>query len=67
MDLLDSCLKVEGMMMMICFMSFDVLIVDEVGSEEDCKVVFEVVNVGVCVIMIVYGYDIDDLMKCFIL
>lgn len=63
MDLLDSCPKAEGMMMMIRSMSPDVLIVDEVGSEEDCKAVLEAVNAGVRVIMTVHGYDIDDLMK----
>ena len=39
MDLLDSCPKAEGMMMLIRSMSPDVLIVDEMGREEDCKAV----------------------------
>ena len=34
-DVLDACPKAEGMMMMIRSMSPDVLIVDEIGREED--------------------------------
>ncbi|MDT2045506.1 stage III sporulation protein AA [Priestia flexa] len=62
-DVLDSCPKAEGMMMMIRSMSPNVLIVDEVGSEEDCQAVLEAVNAGVQVFMTVHGYDLFDLDK----
>ncbi|MCG7311909.1 stage III sporulation protein AA [Priestia flexa] len=62
-DVLDSCPKAEGMMMMIRSMSPNVLIVDEVGSEEDCQAVLEAVNAGVQVFMTVHGYDLFDLNK----
>ncbi|TYR82447.1 stage III sporulation protein AA [Priestia megaterium] len=62
-DVLDSCPKAEGMMMMIRSMSPDVLIVDEIGSEQDCQAVLEAVNAGVCVVMTVHGFDLEDLKK----
>ncbi|MBM7701574.1 stage III sporulation protein AA [Metabacillus iocasae] len=63
LDVLDSCPKAEGMMMMIRSMSPDIIVVDEVGRQEDCDAVLEAVNAGVHVVMTVHGYDIEDLKK----
>ncbi|WP_110111285.1 stage III sporulation protein AA [Bacillus sp. CGMCC 1.16541] len=63
LDVLDSCPKAEGMMMMIRSMSPDVIIVDEIGRQEDCDAVVEAVNAGVRVVMTVHGYDIEDLKR----
>ncbi|KGX88849.1 stage III sporulation protein AA [Pontibacillus litoralis] len=54
-DVMDACPKAEGMMMMIRSMSPDVLIVDEIGSEEDVKALMEAVYAGVTVISTVHG------------
>lgn len=63
LDVLDACPKAEGMMMMIRSMSPDVLVVDEIGRQEDCDAVLEAIHAGVGLIMSVHGYSIDDLRK----
>jgi stage III sporulation protein AA len=62
-DVLDACPKVEGMMMMIRSMSPDVLIVDEIGREEDSVAIFEALNSGVSVITTAHGADMADVSK----
>ncbi|MEH7224816.1 stage III sporulation protein AA [Bacillus sp. JJ1566] len=62
-DVLDACPKAEGMMMMIRSMSPDVLIVDEIGREEDSQAIMEAVNAGVSLIVTAHGHQISDLMK----
>lgn len=63
LDVLDACPKAEGMMMMIRSMSPEVLIVDEIGREEDVQAISEAINAGVQVIVSVHGYDLEDLKK----
>ncbi|UTR14477.1 stage III sporulation protein AA [Salipaludibacillus sp. LMS25] len=62
-DVLDACPKAEGMMMMIRSMSPDVLIVDEIGREEDVHAVMEAVYAGVTVISTVHGTSVRDVVK----
>ncbi|WP_010284593.1 stage III sporulation protein AA [Bacillus timonensis] len=62
-DVLDACPKAEGMMMMIRSMSPDVLIVDEIGREEDSLAIMEAVNAGVSLIVTAHGHQISDLLK----
>lgn len=62
-DVLDACPKAEGMMMMIRSMSPDVLIVDEIGREEDSQAIMEAVNAGVSLIVTAHGHQISDLTK----
>ncbi|MFS0822786.1 stage III sporulation protein AA [Bacillus sp. 1P02SD] len=62
-DVLDACPKAEGMMMMIRSMSPDVLIVDEIGRDEDSQAIMEAVNAGVSLIVTAHGHHISDLMK----
>src|SRR5690606_20626856 len=62
-DVLDACPKAEGMMMMIRSMSPDVLIVDEIGREEDSQAIMEAVNAGVSLIVTAHGHQVSDLMK----
>ncbi|MBM4762254.1 stage III sporulation protein AA [Bacillus sp. B15-48] len=62
-DVLDSCPKAEGMMMMIRSMSPDVLIVDEIGREEDSVAIMEAVNAGIKLIMTTHGTSLDDIVK----
>jgi len=60
-DVLDSCPKAEGMMMMIRSMSPDVLIVDEIGRAEDSAAILEAVNAGIKLIMTTHGKSLRDI------
>jgi stage III sporulation protein AA len=62
-DVLDACPKAEGMMMMIRSMSPDVLVVDEIGRQEDSEAILEAVNAGVSLILTVHGHELSDLYK----
>jgi stage III sporulation protein AA len=62
-DILDSCPKAEGMMMLIRSMSPDVIVVDEIGSKADSEAIMEAVNAGVKLIVTAHGYDWADLLK----
>lgn len=62
-DVLDSCPKVEGMMMMIRSMSPDVLIVDEIGRPEDSEAIFEALLSGVAVITSAHGRDVEHIAR----
>jgi len=63
LDVLDACPKAEGMMMMIRSMSPDVIIVDEIGREEDSEAVLEAANAGVSVWTTVHGRNIKDVWQ----
>lgn len=62
-DILDSCPKAEGMMMMIRSMSPDVLVVDEIGRKEDGEAILEAVNAGIKLIMTTHGDSFEDIKK----
>jgi stage III sporulation protein AA len=62
-DILDSCPKAEGMMMLIRSMSPEVLIVDEIGSKDDSNAIMEAVNAGVKLVVTAHGYALEDLLK----
>ncbi|CAM3956348.1 stage III sporulation protein AA [Lederbergia lenta] len=59
-DVLDACPKAEGMMMMIRSMSPDILIVDEIGRQEDSAAILEAVNAGIKLIMTTHGRNITE-------
>lgn len=60
-DVLDSCPKAEGMMMLIRSMSPDVIVVDEIGRDEDSIATMEAVNAGVGLLMSVHGSSLEEL------
>lgn len=62
-DIMDACPKAEGMMMMIRSMSPEILIVDEIGSENDVQALMEAINTGVTVICSIHGNSLEDLKK----
>lgn len=62
-DVLDSCPKAEGMMMLIRSMSPDILIVDEIGRQEDALAILEARNAGVNVIATAHGSSISEIAK----
>lgn len=59
-DVLDGCPKAEGMMMMIRSMSPEVLVVDEIGRQEDAAALQEALHAGVRVIATAHGRDAAD-------
>ncbi len=62
-DVLDACPKAEGMMMMIRSMSPDVIVVDEIGREQDAISIHEAMYAGIRVIATSHGRDIEDILR----
>lgn len=62
-DVLDACPKAEGMMMMIRSMSPDVIVVDEIGSEQDANSIHEAMYAGIRVLATAHGRDIEDILR----
>jgi stage III sporulation protein AA len=62
-DVLDACPKAEGMMMMIRSMSPEVLIVDEIGRQEDSEAILEAVNAGIILMMTTHGDTFEEIRK----
>ncbi|WP_079910806.1 stage III sporulation protein AA [Paenibacillus sp. 32352] len=62
-DVLDGCPKAEGMMMMIRSMSPEVLIVDEIGRQEDVAAIHEAIHAGIRVIATAHGLNHGDVSK----
>ncbi|MFD2672758.1 stage III sporulation protein AA [Marinicrinis sediminis] len=62
-DVLDRCPKAEGMMMVIRSMSPDILVVDEIGSEQDAAAVREAMRAGIKLLASAHGRDDEDLYK----
>jgi stage III sporulation protein AA len=62
-DVLDACPKAEGMMMMIRSMSPDVIVVDEIGREQDATSIHEAMYAGIRVIATAHGRDVEDILR----
>ncbi|USK58755.1 stage III sporulation protein AA [Peribacillus asahii] len=62
-DVLDGCPKAEGMMMMIRSMSPDILVVDEIGRQEDASAVLDAVNAGIKLIITTHGHTFQEVQK----
>lgn len=62
-DVMDSCPKAEGMMMMIRSMSPEVLIVDEIGSREDAAAIEEALHAGIRVIATAHGRTWEEVKE----
>jgi len=61
-DVLDSCPKAIGMLMLIRSMSPAVVATDELGRAEDIYAVREALNAGVSVLTTVHGNEINELL-----
>lgn len=59
-DVMDACPKAEGMMMMIRSMSPEVLIVDEIGRDEDASAILDASHAGIAVIATAHARDLED-------
>lgn len=62
-DVMDACPKAEGMMMMIRSMSPEVLVVDEIGGQQDFDALFEAIYSGVTIFCSVHGQSLADLKE----
>ncbi|MCI5726153.1 MAG: stage III sporulation protein AA [Clostridium sp.] len=62
-DVLDNCKKSIGMIMAIRSLSPEIIICDEIGSEEDIRALFFAYNSGITIITTVHGYDINDVIS----
>ncbi|CQR46797.1 hypothetical protein BN1058_01072 [Paraliobacillus sp. PM-2] len=62
-DVLDACPKAEGVMMLIRSMSPNVIVVDEIGSEEDVIAIQEALHAGVKLMCSAHGSSLNDLKK----
>ncbi|GAA0075950.1 stage III sporulation protein AA [Clostridium sp. CTA-5] len=62
-DVLDNCLKKEGMIMSIRSLSPEVLICDEIGTKGDVEALMMAFNSGVNIITTIHGFTIDDIYK----
>ncbi|SFS93363.1 stage III sporulation protein AA [Marininema halotolerans] len=62
-DVLDGCPKAEGMMMMIRSMSPDLLVVDEIGRQEDSEAIFEAIHAGVHLFTTAHGRSMEEVCR----
>ncbi|MFT3985635.1 MAG: stage III sporulation protein AA [Lachnospiraceae bacterium] len=62
-DVLDNCLKAEGMMMAVRAMGPDIVAVDEIGSIEDVQAIRTVLRCGCRIIATVHGETMEDLKQ----
>lgn len=62
-DVLDSCPKAEGMIMLIRAMSPRIIATDEIGREEDINALGEALNAGITVLTTVHGRDLAEISK----
>lgn len=62
-DVLDSCPKALGMMMMVRSMSPEVIAVDEIGSREDMQAIRTIQQCGCSVIAAMHGASMEDVVR----
>lgn len=60
-DVLDGCLKSQGIMMAVRSMAPDVIVCDEIGTYKDVESILMALNCGVNLIATIHGYGIEDL------
>lgn len=60
-DVLDNCLKSEGLIMAIRSLSPEVIICDEIGTLKDIESLIMAFNSGVNIIVTLHGESVDDL------
>lgn len=60
-DVLDGCLKKDGMIMAIRSLSPEVIICDEIGTDGDIDALNMAFNSGVNILVTIHGYSIEDI------
>lgn len=61
-DIIDSCQKHEGILLLLRSMSPNVIATDEIGDEKDIKAIHEAIKAGVKIISTVHGDGIEDIL-----
>ncbi len=61
-DVLDGCPKSQGIILALRSMSPEVIVTDEIGSEQDIVAITEAMNAGVKIIASAHGNDINSLL-----
>lgn len=62
-DVLDGCLKSDGIMMAIRSMSPDIIAVDEIGGKSDVEAINEALRAGIKLIATVHGSSLKEIME----
>lgn len=62
-DVLDSCPKYEGMLILLRSMSPDIIAVDEIGQEKDYEALLNAMFCGVNIIATVHGNSYEDILN----
>lgn len=62
-DVLDGCTKAEGMVLMLRTMRPDVIVLDEIGTENEMKEIAYVMNAGVSIIATTHGGALEEIMR----
>lgn len=62
-DVLDGCPKVQGMMLLMRSMSPSVVAVDEIGSYEDLRAVYQILQCGSSVVATMHGCTMEDVQR----
>lgn len=60
-DILDNCLKKDGMLMAIRSLSPEIIICDEIGTVGEIEALNMAFNSGVNIIVTIHGYNIEDI------
>lgn len=61
-DVLDGCMKSDGIMMVIRAMSPDIIAVDEIGSSEDIAAIYEALRAGIKLVATIHGNGLEDIV-----
>ncbi|SHH08997.1 stage III sporulation protein AA [Tepidibacter thalassicus] len=62
-DIIESCPKDIGVMMVLRSMSPNVIVTDEIGNSKEIKSLYNALNGGVGLITSVHGYGIEDIQN----
>lgn len=62
-DILDGCLKSDGIIMAIRSMSPDIIAVDEIGGKRDVDAIEEALRAGIKLIATVHGSSMSEVME----
>lgn len=60
-DIIETCPKDIGIMMLLRSMSPNIIVTDEIGNENEIKALYTALNGGVSLITTVHGNSIDDI------
>src|SRR5690606_33592495 len=60
-DILDSCVKSLGIMILIRAMSPEIIAVDEIGSTADVAAIEDATRAGIKLISTIHGYSLEDI------